>query len=158
MRLTTFDVSPRVNQHLRRLVDPPKARPYDLQLTLDPAVPWTPEARAWWRLWAHGLAPRLIRIAPPNNAGTLERRAVRLSADVLRLLTALDLDIVYQRLDLPPGERFDVVVATNVLIYYDIFEQALATANIAAMLAPEGVLLTNEWLGDNAAPAAAPFR
>ena len=72
-------------------------------------------------------------------------------------MTALDLDIVYQRLDLPPGERFDVVVATDVLIYYDIFEQALATANIAAMLAPEGVLLTNEWLGDSPHLPLRPF-
>ena len=157
LRLTTFDVSPRVNQHLRRLVDSPKARPYDLQLTLDPAVPWTPEARAWWQAVGTRVGAAAHPLAPPNNAGTLERRAVRLSADVPRLLTALDLDIVYQRLDLPPGERFDVVVATNVLIYYDIFEQALATANIAAMLAPEGVLLTNEWLGDNPHLPLRPF-
>jgi hypothetical protein len=34
-------------------------------------------------------------------------------------------------------------VATNVLVYYDVFEQALALSNIAAMLREGGVFLTN---------------
>jgi hypothetical protein len=34
-------------------------------------------------------------------------------------------------------------VATNVLVYYDRFEQALALANVAAMLRPGGIFLTN---------------
>ena len=75
---------------------------------------------------------------------------MRVSPGVIRLITPLDLDIVYQRANVSPAERFDLVVATNVLIYYDTFEQALATANIAAMLAPQGMLLTNDWLGDDA--------
>ena len=36
------------------------------------------------------------------------------------------------------------MVATNVLLYYDTFEQTLALASIAAMLRPGGVLLTND--------------
>ena len=38
---------------------------------------------------------------------------------------------------------FDLIVATNVLVYYTPFEQALALSNIAAMLRPGGYLLTN---------------
>jgi hypothetical protein len=30
-----------------------------------------------------------------------------------------------------------------VLVYYDVFEQALAAANVAAMLRPGGVFVTN---------------
>lgn len=41
---------------------------------------------------------------------------------------------------------FDVVVATNVLVYYDTLDQSLALANIAAMLKPDGLLLTNNAL------------
>jgi hypothetical protein len=37
-------------------------------------------------------------------------------------------------------------VATNVLVYYDVFEQAVAMANISAMLRPGGLLLTNTSL------------
>ena len=41
------------------------------------------------------------------------------------------------------NERFDLVIATNILIYYDVFEQSLALSNIARMLRPGGWLLTN---------------
>ena len=53
---------------------------------------------------------------------------------------------MYQRLDLPRGERFDLVVATNILVYYDTFEQCLALANIASMTAAGGLFLTNNLL------------
>ena len=35
---------------------------------------------------------------------------------------------------------------TNILIYYDVFEQSLALANIAKMLRPGGFFLSNERL------------
>jgi hypothetical protein len=35
------------------------------------------------------------------------------------------------------------VVATNILVYYDTFEQALALSNVAAMTAVGGLFLTN---------------
>ena len=34
-------------------------------------------------------------------------------------------------------------IATNILLYYDVFGQSLAAVNIAAMLRPGGFLLTN---------------
>ena len=40
-------------------------------------------------------------------------------------------------------EQFDLILATNILLYYDVFEQSLAAANIAAMLRPGGVFLSN---------------
>jgi chemotaxis methyl-accepting protein methylase len=51
---------------------------------------------------------------------------------------------VFERLtQMPVEERFDLVVATNVLVYYDVFEQALALSNAAAMLRPGGLVVTN---------------
>ena len=35
------------------------------------------------------------------------------------------------------------MIATNILIYYDVFEQSLALANIAKILRPGGFLLSN---------------
>jgi len=35
------------------------------------------------------------------------------------------------------------VVATNILVYYDTFEQCLAFANVARMTAPGALLLSN---------------
>ena len=37
----------------------------------------------------------------------------------------------------------NLVIATNVLVYYSPFEQALAVANMARMLRPRGLLLSN---------------
>jgi len=37
-------------------------------------------------------------------------------------------------------------VATNILVYYDTFEQCLALANVARMTAVGGLLLTNNVL------------
>jgi len=53
------------------------------------------------------------------------------------------LNVVYQRLDLPPADRFDLVVATNILVYYDTFEQCLALANVARMTTVGGLFLSN---------------
>ena len=148
LRVTTFDVSPRVNGHLRRVASRARGVSYDVQMTMDSMVPWTEDARAWWHTAGSRAGAGIEPLEPPANAGTLECRAVRVAPDVLRLLVPVDLDIVYQRAELPVGERFDVAIATNVLIYYDAFEQAFAAANIASMLRPGGILLTNDWLGD----------
>ena len=48
-----------------------------------------------------------------------------------------------QRLDLREADRFDLVVATNILVYYDTFEQALALSNVSAMTKVGGLFLTN---------------
>ena len=42
--------------------------------------------------------------------------------------------------------RFDLVIATNIFVYYDVLDQALALANVEAMLKPGGFLLSNNAL------------
>ena len=44
------------------------------------------------------------------------------------------------------GDGFDLVVATNIFVYYGEFEQMLAVVNIARMLRPGGLLLANASL------------
>jgi predicted TPR repeat methyltransferase len=44
------------------------------------------------------------------------------------------------------GEEFDLVVATNILVYYDRFQQGLAMAGIARMMSSGGVFLSNTVL------------
>jgi predicted TPR repeat methyltransferase len=68
-------------------------------------------------------------------------KVVRVTASAARVLTAAPLDIVTDRLQ---GVPFDLVVATNILPYFDDVELALATSNIAAMLSRGGSLLHNE--------------
>ncbi len=46
------------------------------------------------------------------------------------------------------GGQFDLVIGTNIFVYYGGFEQSLASANLATMFRPGGFLLTNEaWPG-----------
>jgi chemotaxis methyl-accepting protein methylase len=56
------------------------------------------------------------------------------------------LNVVWQREELEAGQRYDLVIATNVLVYYNEFEQALALDNVQSMLRGGGFLLTNNGL------------
>ena len=70
--------------------------------------------------------------------------SIRIRPDVVAGITPRDANIVLQRLEpARDDQRFDLVIATNILIYYDVFEQSLALSNIAHMLRPGGWLLTN---------------
>jgi len=55
-------------------------------------------------------------------------------------MSMMNLNIVTERFD---GEPFDLAIATNVFIYYDVLEQALAMSNVEAMLKPGAFLLAN---------------
>jgi chemotaxis methyl-accepting protein methylase len=67
-------------------------------------------------------------------------RAVRARPSAVRQMSVLNVNIVTDRLD---GEAFDLVIATNVFVYYDALEQALAMSNVEAMLKPGAFLLAN---------------
>jgi chemotaxis methyl-accepting protein methylase len=73
-------------------------------------------------------------------------RAVRVRPAIASLLSPVDLNIVLQRLEVSASEPFDLIIATNILVYYDTFEQSLAMANIERMLRPGGFLLSNNAL------------
>jgi SAM-dependent methyltransferase len=80
----------------------------------------------------------------PSSAGDVRTRAVRIAPARVASVVPIDLNVVLERLEpLPTREQFDVVVATSVLVYYDVFEQELALVNIGRMLRTGGVLLTN---------------
>ncbi len=144
LSVTAFDVSPRVVEHLRRAARRADAGlPYILQLRLSEAERWTPAFTRFWSQFAAQVGDAAEPVPPPATAGTLRVRAMGVRPSVARSVTAEPVNVVLERQLLVPGRRFDLIVATNVLVYYDAFEQALALANIAAMLEPGGVLLTN---------------
>jgi SAM-dependent methyltransferase len=146
-QMATFDLSPRVNQHIEAARSRAQAgAAYVLQLPLDrdtPARQWIPEMVAYWQNFGARIGGEVPALTPPAGAN-VRVRAVRLRREVVLSITPRDLNIVLERLaPLKDDERFDLIVATNVLLYYDGFEQALALGNIAAMLRPGGVFLTN---------------
>jgi hypothetical protein len=143
LSITAFDISPRVLDHLQRV----RARAaagegYVLQLPR-PREGWAAPFVAYWQRFGDAVAQPAAAMKPPPSAGLLEVRAVRVKPEVAASVRPVDLNVVYQRLDLPPGERFDLVVATNILVYYDTFEQCLALANVARMTAVGGLFLSN---------------
>jgi hypothetical protein len=71
---------------------------------------------------------------------------VQIRPDVVLACAPVDLNIVLERLNLPAAERFDLIVGTNIFLYYDAFEQSLALENAGAMLKSGGLLLTNDRL------------
>ena len=148
VQVTTADLSPRVDRHIEAAVA--RARggtPYVVQLPRDNRFTWTPFMSAYWQQFGDRIGSPVTPIAPPAGTGVEQTRAVRVRPEIVRAMTPLDLDVVLQRLaPLPAAQRFDLVIATNILIYYDVFEQSLALANIAAMLKPYGFLITNTEL------------
>jgi hypothetical protein len=144
LSLTTFDLSPRVNQHLEAARQrAAKGSSYVLQLPLDmndPAHDWHPDLVNYWRKFGSEIGVSAVALRPPRGAEGVQVRAIRVRPSIVSALQPRDANIVLERTDDGP---FDLIVATNVLVYYDAFEQALALANVAKMLRPGGFLLTN---------------
>ena len=71
---------------------------------------------------------------------------MRIRPEVVLACEPVDLNIVLEHMNPPAKERFDLIVGTNIFVYYDTFQQALALENAGAMLKPGGLLLTNDRL------------
>jgi predicted TPR repeat methyltransferase len=59
---------------------------------------------------------------------------LRIRPEVVLACEPVDVDIIVEHLDLQDSEKFDLLVATNIFVYYDAFEQMLALENAGAML------------------------
>jgi hypothetical protein len=144
--ITTVDVSRRVTQHLEDAAGRAKdGTPYVLQLPLEhrePAREWVPDLVHWWERLGSTIGNDVEALKPGADSA-IRVRAVRIEPAIVTLITPRELNVVLERLRLSDTDRFDLVIATNVLVYYGRFEQALALANIASMLRPGGFLLTN---------------
>jgi hypothetical protein len=139
--IVLLDISPRIIGHVAQArARAVKNTGYTLNLALPTSTPWLPEVRRYWQTFGDRIgAPAAVRTSKAMG-GLAEVRAVRARPSVVRRMSMLDVNIVTERLD---AEAFDLVIATNVFIYYDRFEQALALSNVEAMMRPVGLLLAN---------------
>ena len=153
--VATFDLNPWVNAHVKRLAERAQAgRPYVVQLPHDSEADWNSAALAYWQHFGEIIGSPTSPLPVPAGLGTVTLRAVAIDPHYAARLQAVDLDIVTQTLDLAPAAAgFDLVVVTNVLVYYDRFEQALAMASIAHLLNPGGIFLANHVLPAQHPPA-----
>ena len=139
--IVLLDISPRVIEHVTQArARAVKGVGYTLHLPLPKATPWVPEIRKYWETFGTRIGAPAPATASKAILDQVELRAVRASPASVQRLSVANLNIVTQRLD---GEAFDLVIATNVFIYYDVLEQALAMANVEAMLKPGSYLLAN---------------
>jgi hypothetical protein len=144
LQVFTFDLSPRVNGHIantRRRAAAGAA--YVIQLPRDPAAGWKAEAIRYWENFGDQIGRPAPAVSVPVDAGELKIRAVRIPPEIVSRVTPVDTNIVLQRAELSPGEKFDLIIGTNIFLYYDNFEQSLAMTNIEHMLRPGGLLLSN---------------
>jgi hypothetical protein len=153
IQLYTFDISPQVNVHLagtrRNAI---AGRPYTLQLPWNTSRPMSDEFRAgfiaYWQSLGSAIGKTVAPIPVPKGADGTQTRAIKISPKIAQRITPVDMNIVFQRLELPSQEAFDLIIGTSIFVYYNAFEQSLARANVAAMLKPGGYLLSNDKLPD----------
>ena len=150
LRVTTFDLSPRVNLHLDAARQRARSgAAYTVMLPRDTDERWTSGLSAFWKSFGRRIGDEgKVGPSPPSSPPSgIAARAVRVRPEVVLAIDVRDVNVVVERL-VPASdeERFDIIVATNILVYYDVFEQSLALANIASMLRPGGFLLSNNVL------------
>jgi hypothetical protein len=153
VELYTMDISSSVNLHIERARKNALAgKPYVLQLPWLAGGRWTNEFRdkfvGYWKMIGENIGAPVAAIPLPKGAEGIEARALQVRPEVVTRITPVDMNIVFERLDQRPDQRFDLIIGTDIFVYYGAFEQSLARANVAAMLKPGGLLLSTEKLAD----------
>jgi SAM-dependent methyltransferase len=139
--IVLLDISPRIIDHMTQArARAAKNIGYTLNLPLPRSIPWLPGVRTYWQAFGDQIGMSVRAAVSKVTTDLAELRAVRARPSVVQRMSVLNVNIVTDRLD---GEAFDLVIATNVFIYYDELEQALAMSNVEAMLKPGAFLLAN---------------
>jgi SAM-dependent methyltransferase len=139
--IVLLDISPRIIDHVTQArARAAKNIGYTLNLALPRSTPWLPEVRTYWQTFGDQIGAPAQAPASKAIADLAELRAVRARPSAVQRMSVLNVNIVTERLD---GDAFDLVIATNVFVYYDVLEQALAMSNVEAMLKPGAFLLAN---------------
>lgn len=139
LEVVAADINPRVVAHLRRS----RTRPPALILVSEIGENGTVSLSQEFREYFAGLGAAIgdAEAGSVSIAGGHRRKTVRVHPAAARVLRSEALDVVTERLDEAP---FDIIIATNILPYFNDVELMLAVSNIAGMLAPGGLFLHNE--------------
>lgn len=145
--VVTADLNAAVNAHVARLAERGRAgQAYTVQLPRLVSAEWSPEAVAYWQRFGEVLGTPVKPLPVPASVIDVTIRAVAIRPRYAGQMRGLDMNVVTQTMDVPEGQGFDLVVATNVLVYYDLFQQALAMGSIAHMMNHGGIFLANHAL------------
>jgi enediyne biosynthesis protein E4 len=143
LEVVAADINPRVVTHLRRQRTAPPSLTLVSEIRESDTVALSADYREYFQRLGAAIAVPSSRpsIAVAPVPGGHLAKTVPVADAAARALRAEALDIITERLD---GPSFDVIVATNILPYFDDPQLALAMVNIASMLAPGGAFLHNE--------------
>jgi hypothetical protein len=152
IEIYTLDISPEINFHIERARKNAAAgHAYVVQLPWNTSARLSPEYRQafleYWGKIGSSIGQPVPPIDVPEGAATeTQTRAVKIRPEIVQRITPLNTNIVFQHLALAPDKRFDLIVGTNIFVYFSAFEQALARKNMALMLKPGGFILSNDSL------------
>ena len=155
VELYTFDISSRVNRHLAKAHSEAAAgKWYTIQLLSSPSDQWNKDYAAgfldYWQKLGSEIGKPANKIPVPEAASDIWNRAISVRPAVVERVTPEDMNVVFQTLTLPADKQFDLVIGTNIFVYYASLEQSLARANIGSMVKPGGFLISNELLPSKA--------
>ena len=141
IELTALDISPRVNDHINAFRDRAKTgNPYVLRLPTDLGSRWTPALVSYWKSIGNRIGSETPISKPPDRIRGIDFRGIAVRPQIAAGVTPVDFNVVTENWQ---GPQFDLIIATNVFVYYDRLDQALAFAGIEAMLRPGGFFITN---------------
>ena len=119
VQVYTFDVSARVNGHLDKAKREAAAgKPYVIQLAVQ-SFGWMEQAYIsgfleFWQKLGGQIGKRVTPIPVPDEiAGEIWNRAIAVRPDVVKNVTPVDMNIVFQTVTLPPDKQFDLVIGTK---------------------------------------------
>lgn len=145
IRIDTYDLSPKVNYHIEGFVKKFARREnYLMQLPLSTDTNWTSDFRKYWSEFGHVIGKDAKPIS--TNLRDLNLRAVSVNSLYLGKIKSFDANIVLQSPSLSEIKKYDLIIGTNIFVYYGKLEQALAMKNLEKMLKSDGVLLSNDSL------------
>jgi hypothetical protein len=151
IELYTFDISRRVNVHIDRArKSSALGKPYIVQLHWRPSEQWdaalNQEFTDYWSALGKQVGKAVTPASLPAKAGDLKVRAVAIRPAVVQSIVPVDMNVVFQRVMVTPEQQFDIIIGTDIFVYYGTLEQSLARANVATMLKPGGYLLSDDKL------------
>jgi hypothetical protein len=142
LEVVAADINPRVVAHLQRTREHPPLLRVATSLREGDGLTLAPDYVDYVDRFGAALVELPAGPARALGPGGPRGKTVSVSARAARTLQAAPLDTVTERLG--GGQRFDLIIATNILPYFDDTQLALALSNVAGMLLPDGAFLHNE--------------
>jgi hypothetical protein len=147
IRIDTYDLSPKVNSHIsgisKRAIT---TDVYKIQLPLISDTDWSSDFLTYWNNFGNFIGRDTPPISVPENLKDLKLRAVSVNSSYFTKIKPFDANIVVQSPQLLEKDKYELIIGTNIFVYYGEFEKALIMKNIDKMLRKGGLLFSNDAL------------